>query len=259
MTPEKKESLEKGAKVLRDIMQGTRDTLRQFGLSTNEEVDEFESQFENYVPLAGIAKDEEIDGSAYPTGGAGMAVYRSPVKKAKGRKYEAQQVVAQVIAQAANTAIHARKNEALEALYNMVVNNPNPAVWKVTGVADYGDRSVVPVRINGEKKYIKFTNTHYADSLNGMTVEKTNTFIKILRAPSNWLRRSFTTLDPEFVISNFARDIQSAIFNATADAELDGNGMNAAEVRNAIVRRVFPLMKSLLKGAAGKEMSQEQK
>ena len=257
ITPERKAELEKGAAVLREIMQGTRDTLRDFGLNTKEEVDGFESQFQNYIPLAGIAKDEQIDGSAYPTGGAGLAVYKSPVKKAKGRKYKAQEVVAQVIAQSANTSIHARKNEALEALYNMVVNNPNPAVWQVTGVAEYGDKSVVPVRVAGKKKYIKFTNTHYADSLNGMTVEKTNTFIKILRAPSNWLRRSFTTLDPEFVISNFARDIQSAIFNATADAELDGNGMNGADVRSRITRSVFPLMKSLLKDAAGKDMSPE--
>lgn len=257
LSPEQKAKLEKAAKVLRDIMQETRDTLRKFGLNTDEEVDGFESQFDNYIPLAGIAKDEQVDGSAYPTGGAGLAVYKSPVKKAKGRKYKAREVVAQVIAQAANTHIHARKNEALTALHNLIQNNPNPAVWSITGVADYGDKSVVPVRINGKKKYLKFTNAHYADSLNGMTVEKTNTFIKILRAPSNWLRRSFTTLDPEFVVSNFARDIQSAIFNATADAELDGNGMNGAEVRGRIMRSVFPLMKSLLRDAAGKNMKPE--
>ncbi len=257
LSDEQKAKLEKAADVLRGVMQETRNTLRSFGLNTSEEVDGFESQFDNYIPLAGIAKDEQLDGSAYPTGGAGLAVYKSPVKKAKGRKYKAREVVAQVIAQSANTSIHARKNEALTALHNLIVNNPNPAVWNVTGVAEYGDRSVVPVRIEGKKKYLKFNNAHYADSLNGMTVEKTNTFIKILRAPSNWLRRSFTTLDPEFVVSNFARDIQSAIFNATADAELDGNGMNGAEVRGRIMRSVFPLMKSLLRDAAGKDMKPE--
>ena len=257
LTEERKQQLEAAANELRGIMQDTRDTLREFGLSTKEDVDNFESQFEHYIPLAGLAKDEQVDGTAYPTGGAGLAVYRSPVKRAKGRKSEAQEVVAQAIAQAALTKIHARKNEALTAMYNMVMNNPNPAVWSISNVAEFGDKATVPVRIDGKKKYIKFTNAHYAQALNGMTVEKTNTFIKILRAPSNWLRRSFTTLDPEFVISNFARDIQSAIFNATADAELDGNGMNAADVRNRIMRSVFPLMKSLIKDARGKDMSPE--
>ena len=61
-----------------------------------------------------------------------------------------------------------------------------------------------------------------------MNLPQTGFFVKMLRAPSNWLRRSFTTLNPEFiVISNFSRDIQAAMFNAAAEADIEGGILRA--------------------------------
>ena len=72
-------------------------------------------------------------------------------------------------------------------------------------------------------------------------------FARLLRAPNNWLRRSFTTLNPEFVISNFARDIQSALFSAAAEADIQGGQILGKKVMGDMVRLVGPSLKAIMK------------
>ena len=82
-----------------------------------------------------------------------------------------------------------------------------------------------------------------------MNLPETNLFVRILRAPSNWLRRSFTTLNPEFVVSNFARDIQTAVFNVAAEAEIEGGIMNGEKVMSGELIKTVPVaLKALMRG-----------
>ena len=87
-----------------------------------------------------------------------------------------------------------------------------------------------------------------------MGLAKKNLFLKIISVPNNWLRMSFTTLNPEFVISNFSRDIQSAIFNAAAEADIDGGMLEEQGIVTDILRNSVPALKALLKGVVGKDM-----
>jgi hypothetical protein len=135
-------------------------------------------------------------------------------------------VLAQAVAQNASVHIEARKNEAMNALYNLVKNNPNPEAWSVIDNANALDPHVVPVRVDGEQKFIRFRDASYANALKNMNVPQTNQFIRLLRAPSTWLRAAFTTQNPEFILSNFSRDIQSAVFNAAAESEIEGGFLN---------------------------------
>ena len=253
LNPSKKADLDKVLEIVRNIQQDTRDTMVRFGLESQETIDVFEGQFKNYVPLAGIAVDEtDSANTKYPTGGAGMSVQGDSYKKAKGRKSQAANLLAQVIAQNASVHISGRTNEALQSLHELVAENPNSKVWKIINEASYGDAHVVPVRINGEQKYIRFADSSYAETLKGMSVPRTNALVKILRAPANWLRRSFTTLNPEFVISNFSRDIQSALFNAMAEADIEGGALLGTNAVKDIMKMVGPSLKTLVKGVAGK-------
>tara|TARA_R110002049_G_scaffold102101_1_gene247448 strand:+ start:457 stop:9108 length:8652 start_codon:yes stop_codon:yes gene_type:complete len=246
-------NLDKVVAIVREIQQDTRDTMVRFGLESQETIDVFESQFKYYVPLAGIAVDEtDSANTKYPTGGAGMSVQGDTYKKAKGRKSQAANLLAQVIAQNASVHISGRTNEALQSLHELVSENPNSKVWKIIDEASYGDAHVVPVRINGEQKYIRFADSSYAETLKGMSVPRTSALVKMLRAPANWLRRSFTTLNPEFVISNFSRDIQSAIFNAMAEADIEGGALLGTNAVKDMMKMVGPSLKTLVKGVAGK-------
>jgi hypothetical protein len=246
-------NLDKVVDIIREIQQDTRKAMVKFGLESQETIDVFEAQFKNYVPLAGIAKDEADSGNTrYPTGGAGLSVQGDTYKKAKGRESQADNLIAQVISQNASVHIAGRTNEALQSLHELVTENPNNKVWTILDTASYGDAHVVPVRINGEQKYIRFADSSYAETLKGMSVPRTSALVKMLRAPANWLRRSFTTLNPEFVISNFSRDIQAAIFNAMAESDIEGGALLGTSAVKDMLKMVGPSLKTLVKGVAGK-------
>ena len=258
LSPEKKAALESVAAKVDAITADTRKTMVDFGLEEKSTIDAFEAMFQNYVPLGGLALDEQnSDTSLYPTGGAGMSVYGDTTKRARGRKSEAQNVLAQAIAQ--NAAVHAkaRKNEALSSLYKLVKDNPNPKVWRLAKEVPFDAQSAVGVRVNGEQQFIVFANPDMAKSLKNMGVEKLDLFSKAMRRFSGFLRRSFTTANPEFIISNFARDIQSAMFNAMAEADIPGGQIPGRHIAARVMTRVKQTLPALLKNAVGKDLSPE--
>ena len=250
-----KASLDPIVALVREIQQDTRKTMVKHGLETQQTVDAFEAMFSNYIPLAGLSTDE-LTGSPYPTGGAGMNVFGPSTKRAEGRKSKAENVLAQVIAQNAAMHIKGRTNEALQKLHNLIDENPNPKVWRILDakdVTDVNDSRLVAVRVNGEQKFIYFNDASYAETLRGMNLPQSNAFVRALRAPAQWLRASFTTLNPEFVISNFSRDIQSAIFNASAEAEIEGGMLNNRKTVARIFRLVPDSLKTLTKNAVNRK------
>jgi len=258
LSPEKKAALESVAAKVDAITADTRKAMVDFGLEEKSTIDAFEAMFQNYVPLGGLALDEQnADTSLYPTGGAGMSVYGDTTKRARGRKSEAQNVLAQAIAQ--NAAVHAkaRKNEALSSLYRLVKDNPNSKVWRLAKEVPFDAQSAVGVRVNGEQQFIVFTNPDMAKSLKNMGVEKLDLFSKAMRRFSGFLRRSFTTANPEFIISNFARDIQSALFNAMAEADIPGGQIPGRHIAAKVMTRVKQTLPALLKNAVGKDLSPE--
>ena len=257
-SPEKKAALESIAKKVDAITKDTRKTMVEFGLETQETIDAFEDMFKNYVPLGGLSVDEmSADTSMYPTGGAGMSIYGDTTRRAKGRASEANNVLAQVIAQ--NAAVHAkgRKNEALSSLYNLVKENGNTKVWRITKQVPFEAQSAVGVRIDGEQQFIVFTNPDHAKALKNMGVEKLDVFSKFMRRFSGFLRRSFTTANPEFIISNFARDIQSALFNAAAEADIPGGQIQSQFIATKIIQSVKQTLPALLKDSVGRDMDPE--
>ena len=69
--PSQRKGLDKIEKMVRDIQNDTRGTMVEFGLETQETIDAWNAMFDKYIPLAGIATDENSEAtSSYPTGGA---------------------------------------------------------------------------------------------------------------------------------------------------------------------------------------------
>jgi len=255
----KREALERVEKIVRDIQQDTRKTFVDLGLHSQETVDQFNNQFEFYVPLSGLPNTDEDSSTGrepYPTSGFSVT---DPTKRAEGRKTKAENILAQIINQNAQAHVNGRTNEAVNALYNLVENNPNPRLWGIVDEASPKDPNVVGVRVNGIQKFIRFEDASYAESLRGMGPTGKGFFTDtlagaLLRSSNNWLRMSFTTLNPEFFISNFSRDIQSAVFNAAAEADIPGGILNDQGIVKDMLRNVSPSLKALLKGSVGRDM-----
>ncbi len=250
-SPEEKAALEKAAAIADEISQDTRDTMRKFGLEADKRIDAFEGMFKHYVPLGGFAEDsKDVDNYPYPTGGIGFNVKGSTTKKAKGRKTPPANILAQIIQQNGAVKIKARRNEVLQSLFNLVKSNPNTSLWNTSDniVVSDPDRAV-GVRLDGEQKFIIFKDASLAKNLKGMGVTKLDALSKVMAKPANFLRAAFTTRNPEFIISNFSRDILSAIPNAIAEADLpDGSIKSKQEVARKIITRTPQTLKALLKG-----------
>ena len=258
LSKEETAALEKAAAIVDKISQDTRDVMRKFGLESDERIDTFEKMFKNYVPLGGVATDsQDVDNYPYPTGGHGFHVKGSTTKKAKGRKTLAQNIVAQVIQQNAAVKIKARKNEALQSLFNLVAKNPNTKLWNTSDNIPVNDADrAVGVRINGEQKFIIFKDASLAQNLRGMGTQKLDALSRLMAAPANFLRVAFTTRNPEFIVGNFSRDILSAIPNALAEADLDDGSIGGKHsVARKIIQRVPSTLKALLKSdVAGRKL-----
>jgi hypothetical protein len=253
-----KEVLDPIVAKIREIQEDTRQTMVALGLESQKAIDEFTSMFENYVPLAGLATDESTT-LTYPTGGAGLNTFGSTTRRAEGRKTKAEDILAQIVAQNAAVHIKARTNEAITSLHDLVKANPNSKVWKVLDeraakkLSKERQEHLVGVRIKGEQKFIFFNDKSYAETLRGMSMPHANAFVRAMRKPAQWLRASFTTLNPEFVISNFSRDIQSALFNAAAEAEIEGGLLNSETSVASIMKMVPQTLKTLVKNAVQKD------
>tara|TARA_R110000822_G_scaffold39019_3_gene107580 strand:+ start:2184 stop:10550 length:8367 start_codon:yes stop_codon:yes gene_type:complete len=256
ISEDQKGKLDKVVEKVREIQQNTRETYLNLGMETKETIDAWEGLFESYIPLQGLSLDDVNDSdSKDPYAGGGMSVTKSMIRRAKGRKSAARNILAQIITQNAQAHIKGRTNEALVSLYELVKNNPNSKVWSVVEEGDlHTNENAVGVRVDGVQKFIKFQDASYAETLRGMNVPVTSMLVKVLRVPGSWLRRSFTTLNPEFVISNFSRDIQAAIFNAAAEAEIKGGILNGTGVVADIIKLTPETLKSLMKGTVGKDM-----
>ena len=256
----KLEAYDQVAEKIQAIAQDTRDTMRKLGLETDARIDSFEAMFKNYVPLAGIAIDESGQNvGTYPDGGVGFHVSGSRIKKAEGRKTPAINLFAQTVHMNAATHVRGQKNEVMRALYNLVKENPNKEVWSVFDPEKKGEKrsignlDVVGVRVDGKQMAIQFADPSHAASLRDMGVQKTNTFLKLLRGLSGWLRRSYTTLRPEFAINNFVRDAGSAVFNAAAEAEIEGGMLNGQSVIKDMMKMVPSSLSAFVKDAVGKD------
>ena len=79
---------------------------------------------------------------------------------------------------------------------------------------------------------------------------------------TGFLRNSYTVYNPAFFISNFARDFQSAIYNAAAEIEreggiLEGYGLSVKDFNKALTKTTFTTLGMLLKSTHGGDMTTE--
>ena len=266
-------------KMFTDVIDDTRKTMLDEGLESQDRLDAWNALYKNYVPLQGFAEDElDLNSNSYPTGGAGMSVYGTKTKAAIGRESEAANVLANIVMQNAVTHQWAEKNRTLQSLHELAKKNPMEDVWSVvnqmsplTRLDDNGrqtamsmmemeaDPRTVAVRINGKQEFIYFKDPYYAATLNGMTMESSNSFIRMMRAPVGWLRGVFTQWDPNFFVSNFARDLGGALYSAEADLEQGELGdIDTKGFKKELYGSTFKYLKSMLStNAMGREMDAE--
>ncbi|ELW9110137.1 hypothetical protein SIN94_003509 [Escherichia coli] len=232
------------AGIVDDMLARRRELIREAGLEESGVVDAWQKAYRYYVPLKG----QNVDGVvSLPRTGKGFTIGGRESRQAMGRASRAQSPSTQAIQDLSESLIRHRKNEVGNAFLKLVQDNPDRDYWQVftddkpdtmRAIAERVDpetgetrREVVerPVPMammadryfttkkNGKTYYIKLHDPRLMRAMKNMGPETSNAFVRTLGKVNRFLATVNTSYNPEFLVSNFIRDVQTAVMNLKAE------------------------------------------
>ncbi|END7346968.1 hypothetical protein ABMT96_002398 [Escherichia coli] len=232
------------AGIVDDMLARRRELIREAGLEESGVVDAWQNAYRYYVPLKG----QDVDGVvSLPRIGKGFTIGGRESRQAMGRASRAQSPSTQAIQDLSESLIRNRKNEVGNAFLKLVQDNPDKDYWQVftddkpdtmRAIAERVDpetgetrREVVerPVPMammadryfttkkDGKTYYIKLHDPRLMRAMKNMGPETSNAVIRTLGKVNRFLATVNTSYNPEFLVSNFIRDVQTAVMNLKAE------------------------------------------
>lgn len=248
------------AGIVDDMLARRRELIKTAGLEKEGVVDAWQNAYKHYVPLKG----QDADG-VLPRTGRGYVVSGKESKMAMGRNSKAQSPSTQTIQDLTESLIRNRKNEVGNAFLKLVQDNPDKDYWQVftddkpdttrrivekndpvTGetirqveempvaMALMSDR-YFPTKKDGKTYYIKLHDDRLAKAMKNMGPETTGTVLRAFGSINRFLSSVNTMYNPAFLVTNFGRDLQTAIMSiygeqGRSDGLLVGKKMSALSV-----------------------------
>ena len=231
----KKELFDKYASEFREnVIKPALDDKLKYGLIDQELYDKLQTQYKNYVPLQVVEKAmTKRAGGA----GAGASVKGRDIFKAKGSdlyKYtDRYNPIFSSMFEYQNTVARGERNQAAQALINLAELDKNNEVFEVhkpkyTAILDSnGDikymlpttsqkliNDSVELKVDGKPVYVEIKDKAMRDALQSQGIQRG---IRGLYIVNSWIRSTATLMNPNFLITNFLRDYQSALINIQSE------------------------------------------
>ena len=211
--------------------------------------------YSDYIPLRGILDpmgEANEDGSFAGTGGTSFSVRGKEDRAVMGRNEYPTNILAGVFMQNQNSIIRAEKNEVAKSFLNLVRSDKermaeyaielqtmpmkrgivNGTVRVIPDFNATQDPSILTVKEEGQFTYIRLGDARLARALNGSVGVSTQTSNFIVRSAgllNRYLSNINTSFNPEFLITNLFRDIQTAGVNVN---QYERKGLTAEVMRN---------------------------
>ncbi|HFI7420690.1 TPA: LPD38 domain-containing protein [Escherichia coli] len=232
------------AGIIDDMLARRREIIREAGLEESGVMDAWQKAYRYYVPLKG----QDVDGVvSQPRTGKGFTIGGRESKQAMGRASRAQSPSTQAIQDLSESLIRNRKNEVGNAFLKLVQDNPDKDYWQVFTddrpdtmrvIAERKDQETgetirevverpVPIAMmadryfttkkDGKTYYIKLHDPRLMRAMKNMGPETSNAVIRTLGKVNRFLATVNTSYNPEFLVSNFIRDVQTAVMNLKAE------------------------------------------
>lgn len=238
---------------IREINEAALDMNHAAGELTDEEYQNIKNTYKYHVPLY---REDMDNGRKAATGRVGVGPLASPIKIAAGSTRNVVNVFSHVIDRYQSAINRKHKLEAGRALYDMVVSNPDEDRWSIGqpdqkpymdnegNIRFYEDRVLedneVYVKVDGKKHIITVPKDNKA-MMRWMEALKREPvaigpILKASQKFTRFLAQLNTSFSPEFIISNFARDIQTAGIHLETTAAA------------GLQKKVFMNIKSAIKG-----------
>jgi len=223
------------------------------GIMAASEADAYRSKYRHYVPLRGVPADPNEE-ALKPVQGRGFMGSRKREKRAMGRGSRAEDVLATAFTLADEAIVRGEKNRVAQALLNLAMAAPDPAVWEVNPVereaymvklADgrqqvryryrphYSGADTVSVRVDGREFRIQLKDADLLRAFANLGGGELNVMLSGLSHVTRVLSKLNTMWSPEFIVSNAFMDFQTGLINLGQEdqrglkREVSGNWLNA--------------------------------
>ena len=224
---------------------------------------DIEDNYNSYVPLRGKFDPDNEDVISQPfRRGAGFGARGREDKKALGRYDYATDILATTLTQNQNSVVRAEKNLVGQSFlkllradtdktraYAEIIKFPLTRTQKkgaklgaAPDMAKLNDENFMVIKENGQDVIVEFNDTRIAKAMQGATGMGANSLGVITRGMAKvnrYLSNINTSYNPEFVVSNFLRDLQTAGVNVNQYGE---EGMT-----RDILRGITPALKGIKK------------
>lgn len=248
--------------AVRRLIQNTNDVRVKSGISPDYQQMALEDgthapQYMDYVPLRSFIEehqDQDADARAFAAVGKGFNIQGKEDKSATGRASLAANVLANAILQNEEAVIRANKAKVGQAMLSLVDNNatmlsdvakvidrrPIKYVYnKDTGTVRAApdpsimtDPMVLRVKKDGQQVFIRFTDARIAKAMGsrgGIGGSAADSIMSGLTKLNRFLAATRTSFNPDFVVSNMLRDLQTAGMNMN---ELQIKGLKRDVIKN---------------------------
>lgn len=221
--------VEKIRQLISEINDEKLEILYNAGLLSDEEYENIKGKYKFYVPLYREGYEDSVSGT-----GKGLQPAGRPIKTRGGSVRNVVNILANTISNYENAIDRAEKAQSAKTLLRLVQENPNPEIWSIKpqkqtprydkngNLRMYPDISSVSeneirIMVDG-KQYLIEVNRFNKDAMLMLRTLKSQDksagpIVNSLAKVNRWLARINTSWSPEFIISNFARDIQTAGVN----------------------------------------------
>ena len=237
------------------------DMLINEGLITEDMAGAWRSRYKNYVPL----NREEAEGGDYlPPRGQGFQIKGKESKMRTGSAYwKPDKIISHVIANFETSIVRAEKNKVGEALLKFVEENPDEGFWSIdterkqtavrngkvveTGKGQLADNEL-GVKRNGVDHVIVFNRgneqaARLAKGLKNLQAAEMNTVMRTMAKATRFLAMINTSFNPEFMVTNFFRDVQTAAYNLS-DTKI-------SSMQKQVLKDIFPAGNGIRKALFG--------
>lgn len=230
----KAEAFQSLGEMVDQVTKAQRDILVSSGLENAETVKDWEKTYKYYVPLMREGKAE----GKMPRRGRGFDIRgKQPIRAGSTRAVV--NILAHAVANTEAAMIRAEKAKVSRAFLAFAQENLGP--WKIDkveykakfnneGMIEYRPDplyrtadNVLIVKKDGVNHRIVFDESNFnamriASAMKNLDAQGQGELVRILSKTTRWLAMINTSLNPEFIISNFFRDIQTAGYNMSDSA-----------------------------------------
>ena len=186
--------------------------LVKTGVISKSAYDSMRAKNQFYVPFKRVMDDvDEFLGFVPQTRSAGSVSGQTVIKGIKGSERQIVDPIESILESTYKMVGLGKRQGVARTIVSLKDKLPKGMIQKATG--SVGNRPTISLFENGKvQKYL--VPEDVAEAAKGLSEESLNSIVKILSVPTQVFRATATGINPEFMVPNVARDVQSAFVNA---------------------------------------------